>query len=134
MGARRGCQLILVVWLLGLATACQTVPQEGPRPGIVRHVVILWLKEPGNLEARRKLIDSAKTLRAIPEVVDVRAGQVLTQVSPAADTTYDVVLVFGLRDPEAVKTYREHPLHKQVLADIVQPLVSRFVVYDFLEE
>jgi len=56
-----------------LISACM----EEPRPADeakVYHVVLCWLKEPGNSTARQKIIDVSKSFKSIPGVIDVKAG------------------------------------------------------------
>ena len=99
----------------------------------VTHVVVAWLKEPGNQQQQQQLIDLSKTFKAIPGVVDVTAGRTLPSTRPVVDTSYDVAIVIRLTDREALQTYTKHPIHVEAAEKTFNPLVERFVIYDFEE-
>jgi hypothetical protein len=99
----------------------------------VTHVVVCWLKEPGNETQRQQIIEASKTFRSIPGVVDVSAGKSMPSTRPVVDTTYDVAIVMRMRDEQALKDYSTHPTHIAARDKIFLPLVQRFVIYDFSE-
>jgi hypothetical protein len=101
------------------------------RPG-VSHVVICWLKEPGNVEARRKVIDASERLRAIPGVIDVYAGQVLPSERPVVDSSFDVGFIFTFKDKASMKAYVTSPEHQKALAEILRPNVDHYRVFDLV--
>ena len=96
----------------------------------VDHVVVFWLKDPGNLDHRRRIIDASYRFRSIPGVLDVSAGPVFESPRANVDKTYDVATVIRMRHFVALEDYQSHPLHKAMLNE-VGPLVERVVVYDF---
>ena len=73
--AVRYCALALALGVSTVLTAC--AQQRNFKPGTVTHVVICYLKQPGDPAARQKLIDASKEFRQIPGVQDVRVGKVL---------------------------------------------------------
>jgi hypothetical protein len=99
----------------------------------VTHVVVVWLKDPGNEQQREKLIDLSKSFKAIPGVVNVSAGRTLPSTRPAVETTYDIAIVMKFKDRQALKDYATHPMHVEATEKFVKPLVERFVIYDFEE-
>ena len=101
-----------------------------PTAGTVKHVVIAWLKTPGNKAARQKVIDSAAALRTIPGVLDVAAGECLPSDRGVVDSSYDVAIVTTFADERALEEFGPHPVHQKALADVIKPNVERYVVYD----
>lgn len=123
---------LLLAALLGLA-GCAPAPERAYVPGQVQHVVVAWLKEPGNAEHRRRLIEASRDLAAIPGVVRVAAGEPLPATRPVEDDTYDVAVVLTFESRAALQAYQVHPQHTRAVAEVLQPLVRRVVVYDFVE-
>ncbi|HSO06480.1 MAG TPA: Dabb family protein [Pelomicrobium sp.] len=123
--------LVAVLWLALLG--CAPAQQRAYAPDQVQHVVIAWLKEPGNAEHRRRLIEASRDLAAIPGVVRVAAGEPLPASRPVEDASYDVGVVLTFESRAALEAYQVHPQHKRAVAEVLQPLVRRIVVYDFVE-
>ncbi|MGE3166668.1 MAG: Dabb family protein [Planctomycetota bacterium] len=117
------CLLSVSIWGAGCAA-------NGPHGGL-EHVVMVWLKEPGNLEARQRVIAASKSLAAIPGVTGVRAGEVVPSGRPMADDTFDVGVVIELESQAALATYLDHPLHVRAVRETLEPLVDRIAIYDF---
>ncbi|NNG12233.1 MAG: hypothetical protein HKM88_03180, partial [Halobacteria archaeon] len=44
----------------------------------LEHIVIIWLKEPGNRVAQDRIIEASEILTAIPGVVSLKSGIVVT--------------------------------------------------------
>ena len=113
--------------LLGCQSHTARQERQG---GEVGHVVIFWLKQPGDEAARRRIIDASHGFRSIPGVTRVDAGAMLPSPRPNVDRTYDVAVVMWFKDRAALESYQLHPRHKAMLQE-VGPLVERAVVYDF---
>lgn len=128
-----GRLLVSVACALALAS-CSSSRNGGADSGTVQHVVFCWLKEPGNNEARQKLIDASYRLASIPGVVRVHAGQTLPSERPVVDDSFDVGIVIVLENEAALPLYLEHPLHKELLATVLQPLTERVLIYDVIEK
>lgn len=118
--------------LVGLAGCCMG-PRPGPPPGRVQHVVVMWLKEPGNALHRQQLITASLGLAAIPGVTQVFAGQPLPSQRAVVDSSYDVAVTFVLQDEAALAAYQSHPLHQAATEQVLKPLVARVLIYDFRE-
>lgn len=97
----------------------------------VYHVVLCWLKEPGNLEARQRIIDVSKTFKSIPGVTDVKAGPSIPSERAIVDDSFDVGILLTFPDKEAMNAYLAHPDHAHAVQTILKPLVTKIVVYDF---
>jgi Stress responsive A/B Barrel Domain len=99
----------------------------------VTHVVLCWLKEPGNDANRQKLIDASRTFTQIPGLVEVSAGRPLPSTRPIVDSSYDVAIVMKFTDQQALKNYATHPVHVSARDSILNPLVAKYLIYDFEE-
>lgn len=127
---------LLLLPLFWMASACQhsgrslTSEKRFPESAI-QHVVVVWLKEPGNEEARQKVIEITYSFKEIPGVLAVSAGSVVPSARAVVDDSFDVALVITFTDEQAYVDYLPHPLHRQAVEEVIRPLVERFVVYDF---
>jgi len=98
------------------------------------HVVVLWLKNPGNLDDRKKLIDtSCSFVGKIPGLLSVSAGAMHPSTRPVVYSTYDVGLVMVFDSEESLQKYPSYPIHQRALKEVIGPLVDHYRVYDFVE-
>jgi hypothetical protein len=97
----------------------------------LEHIVIVWLKEPGNRAAQNRIIEASEVLTAIPGVVSLKSGTVVTSDRPIVDSSFDVALIITLADEAAMQAYLSHPLHVTLVEETLKPLVERIQVYDF---
>jgi len=95
------------------------------------HVVLCWLKEPGNSEQRKQIIEMTESFREIPSVLDARAGQAIKSDRAIVDDSFDVGIVVEVRNEDDLKKYLEHPIHQNAKNEVLLPLVDRVLVYDF---
>ncbi|MFC1462026.1 Dabb family protein [Verrucomicrobiota bacterium] len=121
---------VLAIVLLG---GCATSPR-GSRVGAVHHVVVCWLKESGNAEARDRIAKASHAFSDIPGVISVKAGTMLPSKRAIVDSTFDVAIVLVFPDEKTMKKYLVHPRHQKAVKDILQPLVKKILVYDFVEK
>jgi hypothetical protein len=119
------CTALLIALCLPLALLAGTDSQP------VEHVVIVWLKEPGNSAARNRIIEASQVLTEIPGVLSLRAGTVIASERPIVDSSFDVALVISFTDRAALAAYLGHPLHVELVETVLKPLVARIQVYDF---
>ncbi len=126
------------IWLLLFATAAVfSAPALAAEPGhdtTVVHVVMVWLKEPGNLEHRQQIIDASREFETIPGVIDVSVGEVVLSDRPIVDDSFDVGLYLTFSSVDAMNTYLADDRHQQALREIFRPLSERYIVYDFEDE
>ena len=97
----------------------------------VEHVVVVWLKSPGNAEHRRRIIDESEVLRRIPGVIGLRIGEMIPSERSIVDSTFDVALIVSFIDRAALDTYLTHPVHVELVENTLKPLVEKIRVYDF---
>lgn len=126
--AASGIPALLVCLLL----ACiASTAQANGAPDTVEHIVIVWLKSPGNAEHRRRIITESAVLRDIPGVSGLRAGEVVAGERDIVDSSFDVALIVSFTDQAAMQAYLTHPVHVELVEQTLKPLVEKLRVYDF---
>ncbi len=103
------------------------------RAGGITHVVLLWLKTPGDAAAIEKIIKTSREFAAIPGVVSVRVGRPLPSTRPVVDSSFDVGLAMQFNDPAALAAYEVHPQHVKAVREVLRPLAAKIQVYDIRE-
>lgn len=96
------------------------------------HVVMVWLKEPGNIKQREAFIKASKQLNNLPGIVNRHVGVVVKSDRKIVDDTFDVAVTVTLESEQALKNYLNDSRHKKILHDKIKPLINRIVVYDFM--
>lgn len=124
---REAAVVTSLITLALLAQGCSSVKQPEQ---VIQHVVLCWLKEPGNTVHRRQLIETSRTFENIPGVLSVHAGTAVPATRRIEDSSFDVGIVVSVRDKAALSAYQAHPVHQQALTNILTPLVNRIQVYD----
>lgn len=107
---------------------------DPPKPPGIVHVVVVWLKEPGNAEHRQQIIAGSKQLKEIPGVLDLRVGKVVPSEREVVDSSYDVAIYLRFANAEDLQAYLVHPIHKAAVKDVFVPIMDRYKVYDFTAE
>jgi hypothetical protein len=102
--------------------------EQGKR---IHHIVLCWLKEPGNLDHQSKIIEATKTFRDIPGVLDAQAGTKVPSDRAIVDDSFDVGILIVVADEASLRSYLEHSIHQEAKNEILVPLVDKIVVYDF---
>ncbi len=98
-------------------------------PKLVHHV-FFWLKNPGSKEDLAKLLAGLRTLAAIESVRGAHFGvPASTEKRDVVDNSYSASEILFFDDTAGQKTYQDHPIHKQFVADCSH-LWQRVVVYD----
>lgn len=95
------------------------------------HVVLVWLKEPGNLDHRARIIDATRKFSTIPGVGEIRVGEPLLGQRSTVDDSFDVGLYMIFSSKEALQAYLTHPKHEAAQQSVLRPLVRKVVIYDF---
>ena len=114
-------------------TACQGNRPKPDSPTLVHHLVICWLKKPGDPDAWQKLMQLTGILSEIPGVLTVRSGHMIPSPRAIVDSTFDVAFIISFSNQAQMKAYLTHPTHKKVIEETIRPLVERLVVYDIQE-
>lgn len=99
--------------------------------GHFHHVILFWLKNPGDTESRKTVIETTKSFADIPGVISVSAGLAVQSERGAVDGSYDVGTAIVFENEAAFHAYEKHPLH--VAAAKHFALVEKVVVYDYID-
>ena len=118
---------------LGTAAAARALPdmnmETTDKKQIVHHV-FFWLKNPDSKADLEKLLAGLKTLKEIETIRQIKIGvPASTEKRPVVDSSYQASELMIFDDLEGQKTYQDHPIHKQFVADCSH-LWERVVVYD----
>ncbi len=124
--------VLLTSYLLILLLSFNGAQAQGE--GKVSHVVLVWLKQPGNAEMRKQFIENSKKLNKLPGVINRHVGVVKPSKRAIVDDTFDVAVTVTLKNQATLDAYMKAPLHKKIVAEKLKPLINRVVVYDFVSE
>jgi len=115
-----------------LSSCAQLGYEKAPRPGQVDHLVLVWLKHPGDAAERAKLIEAGRSLAAIPGVISVSGGESLPSTRPMVDSSFDVGYVIRFDSEASMNAYVKHPLHVKLAKEVLFPAAKKVVVHDFV--
>jgi hypothetical protein len=126
---------VVLIALVGVLPSCKQV-MYAPlyQKGTVSHVVLCYLKNKGNEADRQRILEATRQLREIRGVYDIEVGYVLPSSRPIVVSDYDVGLVVTFRDKEAMDAYVTDPRHQKAVKEVLEPLTSKIVVYDFVNQ
>jgi len=119
---------LLILLSVTLSVGADSVPDSSS--GHVSHIVIRWLKKPGDIEARRQFVDVTKSFANLPGVVDHKVGVVLPSDRKVVDSSFDVATVITFKNRKSLQAYLDHPRHKTAVKEMLKPLVEKIIVYD----
>lgn len=111
-----------------LFVSCATIAPPA-KSGSVDHVVLVWLKRPGNEQDRQALLATGRELRAIPGIRFLDAGTALPSARPTVDDSFDIGYVMRFESPAALESYAVHPVHVEA-RDKLMKLSRKVLVYD----
>ena len=104
------------------------------RSSQITHVMLFWLKRPGNVDDRNVLLRGLRTLRRVRGVTDVRVGRSLPIDPPGLEQSFDLGVVVIFRDREALEKFERDPRRRSALDAVLQPLLRRYTIYNFANE
>ena len=70
-------------------------------------------------------VAAADGLRALPQQIPTVRDYRFGPDAGLADSNWDFVLVADFDDEAGYLTYRDHPAHQAVIADVLQPIVAQ---------
>ena len=113
------------------STGAQAAP---PRSRHVTHVMLFWLKRPGNVDDQNFLLRALRTLRSVRGVNDVRVGKSLPVARPGLEQPFDLGVVMIFRHREALEKFERDRRREQAIDAMLRPLVRQYTVYNFVNE
>jgi hypothetical protein len=119
---------------LAFSLSSSNAPAANARSGEVIHVMLFWLKRPGNVDDRNVLLRGLRTLRRVRGVTELRVGRPLSGDRPGLEQSFDLGVIVVFRDREALEKFEQDPRRRGVLDAMLQPLVRRYTVYNLANE
>src|SRR4030081_1599486 len=111
--------MLLTCIALSLApTGAQAV---AARSGQVTHVMLFWLKRPGNVDDQNFLRRALRKLRRVHGVNDVRVGRSLPVAGPVLEQSFDLGVVMIFRDREALEKFERDQRREQAIDAMLRP-------------
>ena len=104
------------------------------RSGQVTHVMLFWLKRPGNFDDQNFLLRALRTLRRVRGVNDARLGRSLPVARPGVEQSFDLGVLIIFRDREALEKFERDQRREQAIDAMLRPLVRQYTVYNFVNE
>ncbi len=104
------------------------------RSGQVTHVMLFWLKRPGNVDDQNYLLRALRTLRRTRGVNDMRVGRSLPVNRPSVEQSFDLGVIMTFRDREALEKFERGQQREQAINAMLGPLVRQYTVYNFVNE
>jgi hypothetical protein len=123
--------IFLICLALSLSSNAQAASAHS---GQVTYVMLFWLKRPGNVDDQNVLLRGLRTLRRFRGVNDVRVGRPLPGDRPGLEQSFDLGVAVIFRDREALEKFEHDPRRGGALNAMLQPLVRRYVIYNFANE
>ena len=97
------------------------------------HHVFFWLKNPGSIEDRDKLVAGVKTLSKIETIRELRVGVVAsTEKRDVVDNSWAVSELMFFSDLAGQATYQTHPIHLEFIKNHSH-LWDKVIVYDAVD-
>ena len=96
----------------------------------VEHVVMCWLKTPGDAAQIEEVLRVSRELATIPGLRSLHAGTALQSERPIVDDSFDVGVVMDFESPEAMDAYLVNPEHVRRVNETLRPLCGRVLVHD----
>lgn len=116
-----------------LSASCTTCPfgHKTTGGGRVEHIVLVWLKRPGNAADRVALIDTARKFQAgIKEIQHLNAGPAVPSDREIVDDSFDVGFIMRFGSKADMDAYEKHPVHVSAVKQTLLPLARKVLVYD----
>jgi hypothetical protein len=129
----KNATLILAAATALVLSSCTTCPfgcKTTPK-GKVEHVVLVWLKNPGNAADRATVIATAKMFQAeIRQIQHLSVGAAVPSDRPVVDDSFDIGLVMRFASKADMDAYEKHPVHVKAVKEVLAPIAKKLLVYD----
>ena len=114
-----------------VSVAAPAAPAKSKTPLV--HHVFFWLKNPGSVADRDRIIEGLKTLRKIEAIKELRIGVVAsTEKRDVVDNSWGVSELMFFEDLAGQATYQDHPIHQKFIKDCSH-LWDKVIVYDAID-
>lgn len=129
----KNATLILSAVITLILSSCTTCPFgcKTTAKGKVEHIVLVWLKRPGNAADRATLIATARKFQAeIKQIQHLSVGPAVPSERPIVDDSFDVGFVMRFASKAHMDAYEKHPVHVNAVKQTLMPLAKKVQVYD----
>lgn len=121
----------LAVGAAASVTAVAAAPAKSKTPLV--HHVFFWLKNPGSVADRDRIVEGLKTLRKIEAIKELRIGVVAsTEKRDVVDNSWAVSELMFFEDLAGQAIYQDHPIHQKFIKDCSH-LWDKVIVYDAMD-
>lgn len=128
-------RLLILVSFVSLITSCAPPQGKGKTSTDIHQIGLVWLKNAGNQEDRKKVIDAVHSFGDhIPEVKQAVVGRTDGIGGPFSDASYDVCFIVTFENEAARLRYNEHPVHQKAAEEVFLPLSEKLLFYRFVGE
>ena len=127
-------RIALFLTCIVLSPAPADAKAGAARSGQVTHVMLFWLKRPGNVDDQNFLLRALRTLRRARGVNDMRVGRSLPVDRPGLEQSFDLGVVMIFRDREALEKFEGDQRREQAIDAMLRPLVRQYTIYNFVNE
>src|SRR2546423_13249232 len=121
-------RITMFLTCIALSFASTGAHAAATRSGQVTHVMLFWLKRPGNVDDQNFLRRGLRTLRRARGVNDMRVGRPLPEDRPGEEQSFDLGVVITFRDRQALEKFERDQQREQAIDAILRPLVRRYTV------
>ena len=95
---------------------------------MLNHIVLFQLKPDVTTQQRADIITALTDLqRYIPEILEISSGENFADRNGG----FDLALFVRLKDRDALQTYRDHPEHRRVVSEFIQPAAEKIIAADY---
>ena len=96
------------------------------------HHVYFWLKNPGSLDDKTKLVDGLKKLSKVKTIKSIHIGQPAPTNRDVIDRSYSISWLALFDDQPAQDSYQSDPIHLKFVEECT-PLWKKVIVYDSVD-
>ena len=113
------------------SVAAPAKPEKSKTPLV--HHVFFWLKNPGSVADRDRIVEGLKTLRKIDAIKELKIGVVAsTEKRDVVDNSWAVSELMFFEDIAGQAIYQDHPIHQKFIKDCSH-LWEKVIVYDAID-
>lgn len=129
--------LTAIMAAIGISDVVHAQTETGTAPHKVHHVVVIWLKQPGDENGRRQYIQESQQFARLPGVLSYDIGSPVAiqrgRANTVLDESYDLAISSTYESRQAFEDFLKNPEYVRVAQEVLRPLVDKYKVYDFIE-
>jgi D-alanyl-D-alanine dipeptidase len=108
-------------------------PAGAVSSGQVEHIVLVWLKRPGNEADKAKLIRASEGLRLGTGLIRAaRYGGPLSSDRPEVDDSFDLALLMTFASSADLGRFATDISHRKAIEEVLRPLAAKVRIHDIV--